>query len=251
MLEFALRAAMSTPLNFLLAAAGGFAGYMITRFFKWSIHKKWRGGIVTGFVVAAVTAIAVFGSLGMQNSDAYIQSKKASMSDQLRNDPVWRNEALDRTWNIVVSDGNQEGVTPIEDGGTMIKLTSIADAQIYAQEAAQALEDHIRLNQPVILNTELQSKEDVAVTVMASSQNQDFQTASIQNPVELNQDNKIATEVMDLRVAEVFESYTEGVDSQKSKTMQFLIYTITLTILIGSVIVCISAWKELTSITSK
>lgn len=246
-LKFSFSSALSSPLNLLFAAGAAVIGYIAVAVAKNLINTKWPGGTVWAVIAAVVAAVCIFAYLGMVNADAYIMSQKTSVSASLRDSPVWRNEALSRTWELIASEENQNGATPIIEGGTMMNLTSKADAQIYAQEAAQVLEEHLRLKSTMPSNVAFQSKEDIAVTVMAANQNEELANASPTSPYELYQDNGIANQVLELRVDELFEAVSEGVDSEKQQAMDSITYTMACTLVLMFIIVGVGGWKDLLS----
>lgn len=246
-LKFACSSALSSPLNFIFAAVAAAGGFLVVTVAKNLINTKWPGGKTLAGIAAAVSAACTFTYLGMNNADAYIMSEKASLSSKLRDDVVWRNEALSRTWENIATEDSQAGVTPIIEGGTMMKISSKADAQIYAQEAAQVLEEHLRLKSSMPSNVSFQSKEDVAITVMAANQNEELANASPERPYELYQDNGIASQVLELRIDELFEAVSEGVDSEKQHAMDSMVLVLISVLLLMSVIVGIGGWRDLLS----
>ena len=246
-IKFAFSSALSSPLNFILAAVAAAGAFLVVAVAKNLINTKWPGGTLWAGIAAVVAAVCIFIYLGMANADGYIMSQKTSLSSKLRDDAVWRNEALSRTWEIIATEDNQVGVTPIIEGGTMLKLGSKADAQIYAQETAQVLEDHLRLKSTMPNNVSFQSKEDVAITIMAANQNEEIANASAEMPFELYQDNGIANQALELRVDELFEAVNEGVDSEKQHAMDLMVYVLAGSLLLMSVIVGIGGWRDLLS----
>ena len=245
--KFSFASALSSPLNFIFAVAAAAAGYLFVAAVKHSINTKWLGGRIWAGFAAAATAVCAFTYLGIINADAYIMTQKASLSSKLRDDVVWRNEALLRTWQIIATEENQAGLTPIIEGGTMMKLSSKADAQIYAQEAAQVLEEHLRLKNPMPNNVLYQSKEDVAITVMSANQNEELANATPEKPYDLYQDNGIASQILELRVDELFEAVSEGVDSEKQHAIDLVLYLLLGVLITMSIIVGFGGWRDLLS----
>ena len=245
--EFALRSAFASPINIAFSVAAAVFGYFIVVGAKYIINKKWPGGKVCAIIAAIFCAVCTLTYIGLLSGESYIQLRKMQIKGMLDNDIVWRNEALARTWEIIATDDNQDGVTPITEGGTMIKLTSIADAQIYAQEAAQVLESKLHENYPSFGNVNYQSKEDIAVIVMAANQNSEIKVVSPEAPYELNQDNSIANQVLDLRIDERFTTEAENVVTNKYKAMQATTWIFTFAIAIMSIIAGYGGWKDLLS----
>lgn len=246
-LEFALRSALASPLNIAFSVAAAAVGYFIVVGTKYIINTKWPGGKACAIIAAAFGAVCTFAYLGLSSSESYIQLRKTQIKAELDSDIVWRNEALARTWEIIATDDNQVGVMPIIEGGTMIKLTSIADAQIYAQESAQVLENNLNENYPSFGSVNYQSKEDVAITVMAANQNTEIRDASESAPYELYQDNSIANQVLDLRIDERFTAEAEDVATDKHQAMQATMWVGILVIAIMSMIAGYGGWRDLLS----
>jgi hypothetical protein len=246
-LEFAIRAALSSPLNLVFAIVGSIVGYFLVVGIKNLINTKWPGGKVCAVIAAAFGAICTFAYLGLAGSESYVQLRKAQIKSELDSDIVWRNEALSRTWEIIATEENQKGVTPIIEGGTMINLASFADAQIYAQEAAQVLENKLNESDKSYGSVNYQSKEDVAITVMAANQNTELREASESTPYELYEDNGIASQVLDLRIDERFLAESEGVAAEKHEAMSTATWLGACVIALMSIIAGYGGWRDLLS----
>lgn len=255
MLKFALFSAIDSPLNLLFALVGGIAGFGVVWFLKWSINKKWAGGSILAVIAAIAACVGTLCYLGMQNADFYLQRQKTEKSIELREDPVWRNDALSRTWNEVVDEENQDKYDRIEDGGTWLPVAESIDLSMYAQQAAQVLEDYLTLDSGTPHTVIFASKEDVMKTVLAGNKAQqvfdrlDTIEGDLSSVVvkQLSQDNPVADSVMVYRVDELYEAISESVDSEKADTMKFILIGSILFVLVPALFACVGGWKDLVS----
>jgi hypothetical protein len=243
-LEFSLRSAFNIPINFVYAIIASLLAYAVVFIARWSISKKWNGGGITALVTAAFIGFLTFIYLGLEGADSYIEVQKVKVTGQLREDALWRNEALSRAWIQLKVDDKQKGLESIEDGGLSIRLSSAADAQIYAEEAAAALEDYLRLMPYTPPTVEFESKQDIAAQIM--QQNQEFQ--SMTEPEILEQDNRLANQILDMQIETVTIASKDGVKSVSDGTKRLLVLIGVLFVLVTSSFVGFSAWKSLTNI---
>jgi hypothetical protein len=240
-ITFSLKSAWHTPLNILIAILAGIGGYTLLLFFRWSINKKWGGCMLVMIVVALAFVILTFSYRGLLGAHSYIERQKVSELNVLRDDAVWRNEALARAWTQLSIVGKQRDLIPPEEGGTEIRLHSKEDSQIYAQQVAQAMEDHLRELPHTPPTVEFQTKEDIAIQVVEG--NSEIQMMNY--PQLVSQDNSIANEILEIRVDEVFSASTNGVEARSAQLKKSIYILLSLIGLAGILAVTTRAWVDL------
>ena len=192
-------------------------------------------------VVALAFVILTFSYRGLQGAHSYIERQKVSELNVLRDDAVWRNDALTRAWTqLSLADKQKDLVSP-EEGGTEIRLHRIEDSQIYAQQVAQAVEEHLREIPNTPPTVEFETKEDVAIEVIEG--NSEIQMMDY--PQLLSQDNSIANEILEIRVDEVFSASSNGVEARSGQLKKSIYILLSVIGLVGILIVTTRAWGDL------
>jgi hypothetical protein len=177
----------------------------------------------------------------MIGADPYIQKQKVELLINLRDDVVWRNDALVRAWNQLDVDSAQDGLTAPDAGGTQLRLKSVAHAQIYTQQIAAVLESLLGSLPDAPPAVEYRSEEDVALQVV----NDGNQIQMIGYPETVNQDNFIADAVLKIRVDELFDAKNHGVEAKTASLKQALIIFLASVLVCCACLIMMRAWKDL------
>lgn len=191
-----------------------------------------------GSAVAAAVAVCFF---GMQGAEQYIQKQKVEVLNSLRDDVVWRNDALTRAWNQLDVADNQSGLEHPDAGGPQIRLKSIAHVQIYTQQVAAVLESVVGSLPDSPLGVEYRTEEDIALQIASDSK----RIRLMEYPEDLSLDNFLADEVMEIRVDELFDAKNNGVEARAGSLNQALIIVLALVFFVSSFVTMRAAWQDL------
>jgi hypothetical protein len=126
---FSLRAG-ANGLGIGLGIAVALIGVLLLLFTRFSINKKWSGGVKLMFVQALILIVVTMSYLGLQKGSEYISKKEYDLNSELSEDPVWRQTGLVRAWETLTKEGGQSGLTSPDEGGNEISLRSGAEAEI-------------------------------------------------------------------------------------------------------------------------
>lgn len=240
---FSFRSAAANPMNIAFALLVAAAAYIFILSFRWLFNKKWSGGRTLMLVSGLIAGVIAFSYFGLTEAQSYIESQKARQLTKLKGEALLRHDMLSSAWDQLDEAGKQEGLTAPEDVGTEIRLHSIADAQIYAQESAGLLAEKFAEGFPGLPRTtvDFQSKEDIAIQVVEGSSEIQLK----EYPWEMNQANVISDQVLGLRIEEVVGAARNGVESGSPGLEQMLRQVFFFVIFIFTALVCFWAYRDL------
>lgn len=227
-----------------LGIGGGIAvaliGVLLLWFTRYSINKKWSGGVKLMFSQALLLILVTMSYLGLQKGSEYISKKEYNLESELSEDPVWRNTGLVLAWDLLTGDGGQSGLTPPDEGGTEISLRNGAEAEIYSGVLAEVVQEELerRIKHPLLVK--FTSPEEVTAFIFEKNE-----VATVEYPQTFEQANLFANEVLKHRVEEYFTAYSEAVDSGRAETNLILTIIAIASFIVSSVFIALGAWKDL------
>ena len=234
-----LRSGVS-PLNVVIALVVAVVAALLVVFMRFSMNKKWGGGLLCMTLLALLVLVLTISFLGLKGAASYLEKQRYALEAELREDPVWRNEALGRAWQkLNVADG-QSGLVPAEEGGTDLRVSSSAEAQIYTEILAEVLEEELlgRLDHPNL--ADFKPAQEVAAYVFDSNE-----MLTMEYPSVLNQDNVMANLVMEHRSGEYYTPYGKQVSGSRGKMTLSLFALAGISSVLALGIVSVGAWKDL------
>ena len=218
------------------------ACFLLLWFVRYSINRKWSGGIKAMVGQSVICGVVVVCWFGLKEAPQHIEKEKRELESFLEPAPEWRADALGRAWQELSEDGGQAGLIPPEEGGVQISLRNSAEAEIYTGIIAEVVEKEIQTTASNALLVDLTGKEDVTAAVFGMDQ-----VAVMDYPRTEEQGNMLETLVLEHRLAEYSKDYNlELADSTPRVTPILLIVGIGT--LLGSIVFIIKkAWDDLMS----
>lgn len=244
MLVLSLKSGFS-PLNFVIALVVGVVGGGLVFVMRSSVNRKWGGGVLSMTILGIVWLVVAISCMGMKGASSYLEKERHALEAELRDDPIWRNEALGRAWQKLNASDEQSGLVPPEEGGTDLRLSSAPGAQIYAEILAEVLREETvgRIDYPEL--AEFKPPQEVAAYVFDSND-----MLTMEFPTVLNQDNIMANLAMEHRSGEYYTPYSKVVAESEGK-MNFSLLVVAVASLVLSLgIVMWNAWRDLTKFDS-
>ena len=216
--------------------------FLLLWFVRYSMNKKWNGGIRVMFGQSLLFGVVVVSWFGLKEAPQYIEKERGKVESFLEPAPEWRADALGKAWNDLSEDGGQAGLTSPDEGGVNISIRNLAESEKYTGFIAEAVEREIQAIADNGLLVDLTDKEDVVAAVFDTNQ-----VLAMEYPRTEKQGNVLEKLVLEHRLSEYVKDYNSLVADSVPRVMPILLIVAFVPLVISIIFVAKQAWDDLMS----
>lgn len=133
---------------------------------EWSLSGHLGSfGLVTVFGLLA--AYSVFNLRGISRMEDWFQQQRLTLARSIADSGRFNRSVLTSTWDQLVSQGGQEGLSPPLEGGNEIRLNTPEDAFALALTAAEEARSALRPKPPFSLGVPISTRNPVDIATEA------------------------------------------------------------------------------------
>jgi hypothetical protein len=133
----------------------------------WGWGKLWNrewslgghvGSLILILVFGVLASYSIFNLRGISRMEDWFQQQRLTLARSIADSGRYNRAVLTSTWDQIVSKGGQEGLTPPNEGGNEIRLSTPEDAFTLASTAAEETRATLRNKLPFSLGIPISTR---------------------------------------------------------------------------------------------
>ena len=116
------------------------------------------GSLILILIFGVLASYSIFNLRGISRMESWFQQQRLTLARSIADSGRYNRAVLTSTWDQIVSKGGQEGLTPPNEGGNEIRLSTPEDAFALASTAAEETRATLRNRLPFSLGIPISTR---------------------------------------------------------------------------------------------